>query len=68
MNWKNILAEISAAGLSQSAIGQRINRSQAWVSAAAQGKYEDLRWQDGQNLIALHAEVTGNTTQTKEAA
>lgn len=70
MNWQNLISEILAAGLSQNDIGQRINRSQAWVSAAAQGKYDDLRWRDGEALRALHAEVVGKPANLnpKEAA
>jgi len=58
MNWQNIISEIRAHGLSQVQIGLRIGRSQAWVAAASQGKYSDVRWGDGQALIALHSEVT----------
>lgn len=67
MNWKTILSEIQAQGLSQAQIAARLDKSQAWVSAVSQGKYEDLRWQDGQNLIALHAELTANTNQQQAA-
>lgn len=58
MNWQKLIAELQAAGLSQVQIGQRLGKSQAWVSAAAAGKYDDLRWGDGQRLIDLHREVT----------
>jgi hypothetical protein len=66
MDWKTLIVELQQAGLSQVDIGARIEKSQAWVSAAACGKYDDLKWRDGQALIALHNEVLG--TQTKEAA
>ena len=59
MNWKTLLANLQAAGLSQAEIGKRINKSQAWVSAAAGGKYDDLKWSDGEALRALHSEITG---------
>ncbi len=58
MDWKLLLAEIRAAGLSQIQIAKRLGRSQAWVSAAMGGKYLDLKWAEGQAIIALHAEVT----------
>jgi hypothetical protein len=57
MNWKLLLSEIRAAGLSQIQIGERLGKSQAWVSAAMGGKYLDLKWGEGQALIALHAQV-----------
>ena len=59
MDWKKLLQEIQATGLSQIDIGERIGRSQAWVSAAVAGKYQDLRWSDGEAIRSLHAEVTG---------
>lgn len=59
MNWKALLAEIRATGLSQTQIAYRLNKSQAWVSAASTGQYSDLRWIDGQAVIALHDEVCG---------
>jgi hypothetical protein len=59
MDWKTLIAEIQAAGMSQSDIGRHINKSQAWVSAAATGKYDDLKWSDGEALRALHAEKVG---------
>ena len=64
MDWKKLISEIRAAGLSQIQIGERLDKSQAWVSAAASGKYDDLKWVDGQALIALHQSVV----QIKEAA
>ena len=65
MDWKLLIAQIRATGLSQVQIGERLGRSQAWVSAAASGKYLDLKWSEGEAIRALHAEVTN---QHKEAA
>lgn len=56
MDWKKLLTEIRESGLSQIQIGERLKKSQAWVSAASSGQYDDLKWADGQALIALHAE------------
>jgi len=70
MDWAKLIQEIQQAGMSQTEIGERIGRSQAWISAAASGKYQDVRWADGQALRKLHAEVVGGQQQleTKEAA
>lgn len=57
MDWKKLISEIFATGLTQAQFGERIGRSQAWVSAASSGKYEDVKWSDGQKIIALHAEL-----------
>ena len=67
MNWKNIIAAIQQTGLSQSQIAAQTGKSQAWVSAAACGKYSDLRWADGQALLKLHQERVA-AQPTKEAA
>lgn len=55
MNWKTLIAEIQAAGMSQLDIGRHLHKSQAWVSAVAAGKYSDLKWADGEALRQLHA-------------
>lgn len=70
MNWKLLISEIRTTGLSQIQIGKRLGKSQAWVSAVLGGKYLDLKWGEGQALIALHAEVTSRQepTQQQEAA
>lgn len=57
MNWQQMIQEIQQSGLSQEEIGERVGRSQAWVSAASKGKYQDLSWSDGEAIRKLHARV-----------
>lgn len=57
MDWKQIITEILASGVSQTELGERIGRSQAWVSEAAKGKYNDLSWKDGQAILAIQEEL-----------
>ena len=57
MDWKTLIAEIQATGMSQTQIGERIGKSQAWVSAAANGLYGDLKWSDGEAVCRLHDSV-----------
>lgn len=59
MDWTLLIAQIRAAGLSQMQIGEKLDKSQAWVSAASTGKYRDLKWAEGQAIVALHKEVFG---------
>ena len=68
MDWKKLLQEIQESGLSQIEIGERIGRSQAWVSAAVAGKYQDLRWSDGESIRRLHKEVFVKSTERAKAA
>ena len=67
MDWKTLIAELQAAGMSQLAIGDGIGKSQAWVADALKGRYDDLKWSDGQALIALHAEKVGAGGTAKAA-
>ena len=57
MDWKKLIADIQASGLSQEQIAKRLDHSQAWASAVAAGKFADLKWRDGEKLIALHRAV-----------
>ncbi|MRR49350.1 MAG: hypothetical protein EG825_00300 [Rhodocyclaceae bacterium] len=54
MDWKKLIEEIQLRGLSQAEIGKELGRSQAWVADVVRGRYDDLKWSDGQALIALH--------------
>lgn len=56
MDWKTLIAALRAAGMPQVAIGAELGKSQAWVSAVLAGKYDDLKWADGEALRKLHAE------------
>lgn len=68
MDWKILLADLQAAGLSQIEIGRRLNKSQAWVSAAAGGKFDDLKWSDGEALRRLHGEIASVPTDHHDEA
>ena len=68
MDWKQKIFEIQATGLSQTQVAERLNRSQAWVSAAASGKYLDVRWADGQAILKLHAEVCSSAQPSEPDA
>lgn len=43
--------------MTQAQIGITLGgKSQAWVADVSRGRYEDLKWADGEKLIALHSE------------
>lgn len=54
MNWQKLVLELIEAGLTQKEIGEKVGRGQSWVADVAAGKYDDLKWADGQKLIRLH--------------
>ena len=59
MDWKTLITDLQGTGLSQSGIGVAVGRSQAWVADILRGRYEDLKWSDGEALRALHAKRCG---------
>lgn len=61
MDWKTLIKELQSIGLSQAFIADAVGKSQAWVSAVLKGEYDDLKWSDGQALIALHSEKVGTS-------
>ncbi len=54
---QDYLKDIAATGLSQKQIGERLGKTQSWVSAAMRGLYADLKWEEGQAIRVLHAEM-----------
>jgi len=56
MDWKKLIDELRQSGLTQAKVGASIGKSQAWVAAVCAGKYDDLKWCDGEALRRLHAE------------
>ena len=57
MDWKKLITEIQACGFSQAAIGAKIGKSQVWVADVLRGRYDDVKWNDGQSLIALRTKL-----------
>lgn len=61
------MREILDSPISQSAVGERLNKSQGWVSAVLNGDYKDLKWSDGEALRNLHAELCQGKLEKKAA-
>jgi predicted XRE-type DNA-binding protein len=57
MDWKKIVLKLMQGGKTQAEVGRALGRPQSWVSAVANGHITSLRWEDGQKLLALLAEV-----------
>lgn len=68
MDWKTLLEDLQAVGMSQTEIGDELGKSQAWVSATLAGQYKDLKWSDGEALRKLHASKVGAPGTAREAA
>lgn len=68
MDWKTLISELQAAKMSQAAIGDALGKSQAWVADVLKGRYDDLKWSDGEALRKLHAAKVGAGDTAKEPA
>lgn len=68
MDWKQLIAEIRAGGLSQPQIASACGCGQATISDLASGVTKDPRDSLGQALRALHAKVGVSTEPETRAA
>jgi predicted XRE-type DNA-binding protein len=59
MDWKTLITDLQAAGLTQLEIGKQIGLSQPSVVDVIRGRTKDLKWSIGQALISLHAKKVG---------
>jgi transcriptional regulator with XRE-family HTH domain len=56
MDWKKIIADLVASGMTQLDIAKRIGIKQPSVCSIASGKTKDVRHSVGERLRALHFE------------
>lgn len=55
MDWKNIISDLQAIGWTQAKIAEAMGgKAQSWVADIVRGRYDDLKWGDGQRLIKIH--------------
>lgn len=57
MDWKQLIADLKARGMSQPQIAEACNCAQATISELATGKTTDPRHALGEALRALHASL-----------
>lgn len=58
MNWKTIIAELQACGVTQPQIATACGCAQATISDLATGKSTEPRHALGQAILAMHREKT----------
>jgi len=68
MDWKTLLLDLCAAGLTQAEIGLAIGLSQPAVSDLVRGRTATVSWEVGNALIALHAKRCTPAVEHHEAA
>lgn len=55
MDWKTIISDLQAIGWTQAKIAEAMGgKAQSWVADIVRGRYDDLKWGDGQRLIKIH--------------
>ncbi|OGT02139.1 MAG: hypothetical protein A2143_00645 [Gallionellales bacterium RBG_16_57_15] len=55
MDWKKLIQEIIATGMTQVAIAEEIGVKQPSIVDVLQGRTQELKWSNGQRLIKLHS-------------
>lgn len=58
MDWKKLISDLQAHGLTQAEIGKRVNAAQPTICDIAHGRITDPRFSVGDRLRALHRRVT----------
>lgn len=58
MDWKTLIAELLASGMTQQAIGTEIGLSQGAISHLVNGRTASVDWETGEKLIRLHGQRT----------
>lgn len=59
MNWKILIAECIAKGLSQAEIARQIGVTQSAISHIVKGSQKGFLYEPGKKLIDLHARLYG---------
>jgi transcriptional regulator with XRE-family HTH domain len=54
MDWKQVIGDIVASGLTQSEIARRCDTGQGHISALLNGQYREPRFGLGKKLLDLH--------------
>lgn len=56
MDWKTLIAELLASGMTQQAIGAEVGLSQGAISHLVNGRTASVGWETGEKLIRLHVQ------------
>lgn len=65
MNWKKLLGELRAVGLTQQEIAEHCRVSQSTVSDIGRGQTKSPGFEIGAALLALHKKHCGNRTNRR---
>ena len=65
MDWKNLIADLRAQGMTQAEIGKHANASQSTICDISKGRIQDPRHSIGDRLCALHRRVMAKARAAK---
>ncbi|NYT25362.1 helix-turn-helix domain-containing protein [Alcaligenaceae bacterium] len=68
MDWKNIILSLVSHGLTQAQIAKESGVSQPTIAGLLSGAQRDMRWENGDRLLALYRKVYGADRPTKDTA
>lgn len=68
MDWKSIIADLSAAGVNQTELARECDCGQSTISEISRGVIKEPSFRIGKRLIELHAAKVGAGDTAKEAA
>lgn len=57
MDWKQLISELQATGLTQTQLSERTGLAQSAISELATGKTTEPKWTTGDKLKALHKKL-----------
>jgi predicted transcriptional regulator len=57
MDWKSLIADLQAQGMTQAEIGRHVNAAQPTICDLAKGRVTDPRHSIGKRLESLHKKV-----------
>lgn len=61
MDWKKLISDLQAHGLTQAEIGKHVNAAQNTICDIAHGRIPDPRFSVGDRLRSLHRRVTAKS-------
>ncbi|MCD0501243.1 helix-turn-helix domain-containing protein [Achromobacter sp. MY14] len=57
MNWKKLIQDLVARGMTQSQIAAEVGLKQSTVAGILAGGQKDMKWHNGEKLRALHSRI-----------
>ena len=67
MDWKKLISDLQAAGMTQAEIGRHANAAQNTICDIAHGRIPDPRYSIGDRLRSLHRKVMAKAKAAKPA-